>query len=162
MKDIIKKWWFWLIILAIIIVIGITIIMLKAFDMALGEVEKLAIEIQNIYEDATIYSSAGENTLVLELNNWSNSNTEELNKIINTVKNKIKDNKLQSYSKFVTLAYLESSNKENVLFIKTTYNLPDFTKEEELEYIMFSEYQDLYKTLSNTMDGYTNLYNSIY
>lgn len=162
MKNLIKKWWFWLTLLAIVIVIGFTIIMIMAFNMDKGEIGSLAIEIQNVYEDATIYTSAGSNVLVLELNNWDNGNNDKLSQIINIVKTKVNNNELQSYTKFVTLAYIKSSGKENVLYIRTEYNLPDFIEKNKKEYIKFEEYQSLYDTLKTTMNGYTDLFNSIY
>ena len=148
--------------LGIVIVIGFTIIMIMAFNMIKGEVGDLAIQIQDIYEDATIYSSAGNNTLVLELDNWKNEYSDKLPKIIEVVKNKINNNELQLYSKFVTLTFIESGGKGNVLFVKTIYNLPDFTNEVTNEYIDFEEYQSLNDTLNKTMSGYTNLYNSLF
>ncbi len=164
MKEIIKKWWFWLILLGIIIVIGFTIIMMMAFNMIKGEVGDLAIQIQNIYEDATIYASAGNNTLILELDNWNNNYSDELSRMIEIVKNKINNNELKSYSKFVTLAFIENNGKENALLVKTTYNIPEFTKNEEESkpYILFDEYQKLFDTYDKAMEGYTGLFNSIY
>lgn len=162
MKDLIKKWWFWVILLAIVIVIGFTVIVIIGFNIVKGDFGELAIEIQEIYEDATIYSSAGNNTLVLELNNWDNEYNNKLSQIINIVKTKVNNNELQAYTKFITLSYIKSSEKENVLFVKTTYNLPDFTEENTKDYIDFEEYQNLYKTLNKTMNGYTNLFNSTY
>lgn len=164
MKELIKKWWFWVIILAIVIVFGFITIVLMGYGVIKGEIGDLAIEIQNIYKDATIYSSVGSNTLVVELRNWDNQHSEELGKIINTIKTRINNNQLSSYNKFVTLTYLESNNKEEVLFMKTTYNIPDFVKDEvnTKTYIAYEEYESLFGTLNKTMNGYTNLFNSIY
>lgn len=163
-KNFYKKWWFWVIILAIIIIVCFTTIIILGFSIVLDEVGKLAIDIQSIYEDATVYSSAGENTLVIELRNWSNDNAEELNQIIDTVKSRINNGQLQSYAKLITLAYLESNDTPEVLFIKNEYNIPEFTQIENYSktYILYSEYQDLYNTLNETMNSYTGLFNSIY
>lgn len=163
-KEIYKKWWFWIIILAIVIIISFTLIMLKAFNIVKGETGELAIEIQNIYEDATVYSSAGGRTLIVELRNWHNEYTDELNNIINVIRNRIKNGELQSYEELVTLSYIESSDKEEALFIRMSYSLPDFiqNKAETKEYIVFEEYEELFDTLNQTMDGYTGLFNSIF
>ena len=163
-KNFYKKWWFWVIILAIIIIVCFTTIIILGFSIVLDEVGKLAIDIQSIYEDATVYSSAGENTLVIELRNWSNDNAEELNQIIDTVKSRINNGQLQSYAKLITLAYLESNDTPEVLFIKNEYIIPEFTQIENdsKTYILYSEYQDLYNTLNETMNSYTGLFNSIY
>ena len=94
-----KKWWFWLIILAIVIIISGTLIIMRGFSITLDEVGRLAIDVQNIYDDATVYTSAGDNTIVIELRNWDNAYGEALNKITETVKNKIKNGELRHTSK---------------------------------------------------------------
>lgn len=153
-----KKWWFWIIILAIVIVISFTLIMWKAFSTAFDEISVLAIDIQNVYEDATVYTSAGNNTIFIELRNWSNDYSDKLNEILDIVKTKIDNGGLQQYSKFITLAYLTSSETEDLL-IKHTYNIPSFTEVEEIkQYISFSEYQELYDSYDDSMQ----LLNSIF
>ena len=145
-----KKWWFWLIILAIVLIISFTLIMWKAFSTAFDEVSVLAIDVQNVYEDATIYTSAGDNTIIIELRNWSNDYSEELNEIVGIVKSKINNGELQQYSKLITLTYLESNNIEEALFIKDEYNIPEFTQAEETkQYIVFDEYETLINSFSN-------------
>lgn len=162
--SILKKWWLWLIVLAIVIIIAFTTIMIKAFSIVKDEIGSLAIDVQSIYEDATIYTSAGENTIIIELRNWSNDYAEELNQIINIVKSKISNGELQQYSKLVTLTYLKSNDIEEVLFIRDTYNLPQFTKDEQetKRYIAFEEYEDLLNTFDDTVEGYGDLFNNIY
>lgn len=163
-KTFYKKWWFWVIILLIVAVIGFTIVMTIAFNIVKGEVGDLAIEIQEIYDDATVYSSAGSNNIVIELKNWSNEYTTQLNQIINAVKTRINNGELQNYTKLITLAYIESNNKQDALFVKNEYSIPEFIQNEEetREYIIFEEYENLYDTLNQTMEGYTGLFNSIY
>lgn len=154
-----KKWWFWLIILAIVIIISGTFIIMKGFSIVLDEVSSLAIDVQNIYEDATIYTSAGDNTIVIELRNWDNDYVETLNKIIETVKNKINNGELQQYSKLMTLTYLTSNETED-LFIRDVYNIPDFTKAEETkQFIAFSEYQELYNNYEDSMQLLDSIFN---
>lgn len=149
-KPIYKKWWFWLIILAIVLIISFTLIMWKAFSTAFDEISILAIDVQNVYEDATIYTSAGNNTIIIELRNWSNDYSEELNEIVNIVKSKINNGELQQYDKLMTLTYLGSNNIEEALFIKDVYNIPEFTQAEETkQYIIFEEYEDLIDSFSN-------------
>lgn len=145
-----KKWWFWLIIFAIVLIISFTLIMWKAFSTAFDEVSVLAIDVQNVYEDATIYTSAGDNAIIIELRNWSNDYSEELNEIVDIVKSKINNGELQQYSKLITLTYLESNNIEEALFIKDEYNIPEFTQAEETkQYIAFDEYETLINSFSN-------------
>jgi len=154
MKDLIKKWWFWIIVLLIVVVIAFVIIMGMAFNSIQDEVWELASEIQDVYSDATVYASGGKNTLVLELDNWSDEYSSELSQIIEIVKRKTQNNELQQYSKFVTLTYLESNNKKNSLFLKTTHKIPEWIEEDKANYILFEEYQDMF-------DRYTDLFNSI-
>lgn len=163
-KSIYKKWWFWLILLAIVIIISFTIIMTKAFSVIKSEVGDYAVEVQEIYEDATIYTSAGNNNLVIELRNWNNDYDDKLSQIINITKNKINNGELSLYNKLITVSYIESNNKNEVLFVKMEYNLPEFSqnKEETREYIDFEEYQQLFSTLDETTDSYTELFNNIY
>ncbi len=154
MKNTIKKWWFWVIILLIVIIIAFIAIMAMAFKSIQDEVWELASEIQDVYSDATVYASGGKNTLVLELNNWSNDYSSELSQIIDIVKGKIQNNKLQQYSRFITVAYLESNKKKDALLIRTTYKIPEWVEETKVEYVLFDEYKSLF-------DNYTNLFNSI-
>ena len=163
-KNFYKKWWFWGIILTIIIIVCFTSIVLLGFSVISDEVTKLGLDIKEISEDAIVYSSSEEDTLIIELRNWSNDNAEEMNKIIAVVKNRISNGELQSYSKLVTLAYLESNDTPEVLFIKNEYNIPEFTQIEDdsKTYILYTEYQELFNTLNQTMDGYTGLFNSVY
>lgn len=154
-----KKWWFWLIILAIVIIISGTLIIMRGFSITLDEVGRLAIDVQNIYDDATVYTSAGDNTIVIELRNWDNDYVETLNKIIEAVKNKINNGELHQYSKLVTLTYLTSNEIED-LFIRDVYNIPDFTKEEETkQFIAFSEYQELYNNYEESMQLLDSIFN---
>ena len=154
-KNFYKKWWFWAMILVMVIVICFTAIIFKGFNIILDEVGKLAIDLQNIDENITVYTSAGDNTLVIELRNWNNENEEKLSQIINLVKTKISNGELQLYKELVTLTYLESNEKDEALFIRMSYTLPYFTKNETQEYINFEDYL-------KAMDGYTSLYNSVY
>ena len=58
-KPIFKKWWFWVIILAVVIVIGITTIMVMALNIVKSGINEVALSVQGIDEEATVYTSAG-------------------------------------------------------------------------------------------------------
>lgn len=162
MSKVLEKWWFWVILSIIIITLLITISIIVVINGQGNEIKGLTSEVQRIYDEAEIYLSADKKTLILELNNWDNDYEEQLSEIINLLKSKINNNELQTYNKFVTLTYLNSNEQNNMLYIKQTYTLPDFVLEDTKEYIDFEEYKDLYNTLENTMDSYTNLFNDIY
>lgn len=162
MSKVLEKWWFWVILSIIIITLLITISIIVVINGQVNEIKGLTSEVQGIYDKAEIYLSADKKTLILELNNWDNDYEEQLSEIINLLKSKINNDELQTYNKFVTLTYLNSNEQKNVLYIKQTYTLPNFVLEDTKEYIDFEEYKDLYNTLDNTMDSYTNLFNDIY
>lgn len=161
-KQIYKKWWFWLIILAIIIVISFTIIMGIALNTINSGTNKVAIDIQNIDNEATVYTSAGGNNLIIELNNWNSDNRDKKNQILTTVREKVNNGEMKSYTELTILTYINSAGKSDSLFIKSIYKLPDFTLLEQKEYIDFNEYEKLFNTYDKAMDGYTGLFNSIY
>lgn len=162
MSKVLEKWWFWIILSIIIITLLITISIIVVINGQVNEIKGLTSEVQGIYDKAEIYLSADKKTLILELNDWDNDYEEQLSEIINLLKSKINNDELQTYNKFVTLTYLNSNEQKNVLYIKQTYTLPNFVLEDTKEYIDFEEYKDLYNTLDNTMDSYTNLFNDIY
>lgn len=70
MKDLIKKWWLWLILLISIVVIGVILIILIGFNMINPDknLANLSKELQEYYEDTTVYQSAGKNTIIIECN----------------------------------------------------------------------------------------------
>lgn len=150
-KDsILKKWWFWLILLMIVVVIAFVVIMWRAFSIVLDEIGTLAIDIQNIYEDATVYTSAGDNTIIIELRNWNDDYSDELEKIGQTVKSKINRGELSSYSKLVMITYIEVDNIEEALFVRSEYDIPEFEMiQESQQYIVFDEYENLLNSFKN-------------
>lgn len=68
MKDLVKKWWFWLILLVAIILIGLTSIILIGFNMINPDRNLLDLskKLQDYYEEITVYQSAGKNTIVID------------------------------------------------------------------------------------------------
>lgn len=157
MKELIKKWWFWLIILIIVLVVGFVIIMGMAFNTIKGEAFELAQDVQKIYPSATVYSSVGGNTIIMEFPNWNNDNNEGiLSEIHDCIQTRQNNGELQGFKKLITL-----SNIDN-LFIKTIVNLENFTSEQQESYILFEEYLDLFDKYEDTMEVYKDLFNSIY
>lgn len=70
MKDLVKKWWFWLILLVAIILIGLTSIILIGFNMINPDKNLLNLskELQDYHEEITVYQSAGKNTIMIDCN----------------------------------------------------------------------------------------------
>lgn len=152
------------IIVIILVIIGIMAIITAIFfrndEQNNASIDELEKEMKEIYSDLTVYSSANKEILFLELNNWNNSYSEKLSKIINILKSKLNEEDFKSYKKFTTITHITNNDKENYLLLENTYNIPEFTEDTKKQYIVFEEYEDLYNTLNETMEGYTGLYNS--
>lgn len=163
MKDLIKKWWFWVITEIVILMISSTIIICMGYSIVKGEVENLAKEIQGIYSEATLYSSSGMNSLTLELLNYDNErDSKKQEEIINIIKAKKSNGELKEFNKLITLSYITSNGKTNQLLMKTIINLDEFTVESQEAYIVYKEYEELFDKYNEAMSSYTKLFNSIY
>lgn len=122
MKEVYKKWWFWLIILAIVIIMGLTIFFVVALNFATKGIHEVAFKVQSIDNESTVYSSAGENTVIIEIPNYSSDKNDKIDSIRNVIKEYSKQgNVLGNYSK--CLIILEASN--NYVVSKYTYKLPE-------------------------------------
>lgn len=152
-----KKWWFWLIILVIIIVIGFTSIMIMALSIATSGIHEVALEVQKIDNEATVYTSAGGNTIIVEIPNYTDdtkqTKKEEIETLIKSYASG--NNTLSDYSTAIIVLKLNSDPNLKDYFLSTTvYSLPTMTENTELSniYIDFVEYtrQSLNTTSSNT------------
>ena len=160
-KKFYEKWWFWVAISIMTISLAFTVVMTLAFNMAVGEIQGLTDEMQKIYSNAKVYTSAEKSTLILELNNWDND-TDKLKEMLRILKEKLDDNELNTYTKLITISFINSSGNKEVLCVKQEYQLPNFSKESERQYIDFGEYKRIYNTLDKTVDNYNDLMNLIY
>lgn len=147
-----QKWWFWLILLGIAIAIGFTIIMVMAFNIAIGGINEVAIEVQKIDKEATLYTSAGGNVVIIEVPNYSDDTKKEK---VERIKSKIKsyaqnDKVLSNYSKLIISSKINKDNAENFYLSNNVYTLPNL--EPDIEngslYIDFIQYTK--DTLNNT------------
>lgn len=122
MKEVYKKWWFWLIILAIVIIISLTIFFIVALNFATKGIHEVAFKVQSIDNESTVYSSAGENTVIVEIPNYSSDKNDKIDSIKNVIKEYAEQgNILSNYSK--CLIILETNN--NYVVSKYTYKLPE-------------------------------------
>lgn len=157
-RNFYKKWWFWVIILIIVVVAFSSIIIVAIGKVTLGE-SGIAMQIQNIYEGATLYSSAGEKELILKIKNHDDiKNTQKPMQMINIIKENSKDT-LKNYEKLIVFSYLQADEKQTIVDV---YSMPDFSMQKHNTYIKFDEYEKLFNTLKETTDSYTGLFNSIY
>ena len=152
-KGLYKKWWFWLILLAIVIVIGFTTIMVMALNIATGGIHEVALAVQKIDSEATVYTSAGGNTIVIEIPNYSDDTKkykEEAIKIL--IKGYTGENGiLSNYSKAILCEKINSDDNIKDYFLSTKiYTLPDMTQDIDNSdvYIDFIEYTK--KSLNTT------------
>lgn len=152
-KTFYKKWWFWVILLAITIVIGITTIMVIALNIATGGIHEVALAVQKIDNEATVYTSAGGNTIIIEIPNYSDDTKkykEEAIKIL--IESFAKDNGiLSNYSKAILCEKINSDDNIEDYFLSTKiYSLPNMIQDIENNdiYIDFMEYTK--KSLNTT------------
>lgn len=152
-KALLKKWWFWLVLLAMLAIIGITIIMVTALIITTTGIHEVAMEVQKIDNEATVYTSAGGNTLIIEIPNYSdNSKKDKIEAIKILLKSYTNENEiLHNYSKAILCKKMSSDdNIEDYLISTEVYTLPGMTKDIEQGdvYIDFIEYTK--KSLSTT------------
>lgn len=146
-----QKWWFWVCIVLTILIIGFAFIMIIGFNLATSGIHEVAISIQNIDNESTLYSSAGSNTVVVEIPNYTDatkkSQKENIEKTIAKYANN--DDILSNYSKFVLITKMNSDNKQDYFYSITTYTLPDM-QEIENEYKLYIDFIEFTKESLNT------------
>mgnify|MGYP005796093057 CR=1 FL=1 len=144
-KAFYQKWWFWLIILAISVVVGFIIIMGIAFNFVTTGINEVALSIQKIDNEATVYTSAGQNTIVIEIPNYTDETKKDKEEaIISLLKEYSSDSEtLSDYSKVILCEKINSDNNIKNYFLTTkVYLLPNMNEDVEQEeiYIDFVEY----------------------
>lgn len=153
-KKLYQKWWFWVCIVLIVLIISFTAIMMVGFFVATSGISGVAKQIQNISENTTLYSSAGNNTLILQIDHFDKLKDGDLKEMINIIKDN-SNTTFENYSKFIILNYIDVESQEAPMLLIKEYSMPDFIETKELTYIDYNIYE-------NTMNGYTNLFNSKY
>lgn len=152
-KNFYKKWWFWLILLVMLIVIGIVTIMITALIITTTGIHEVAMSVQKIDNEATVYTSAGGNTLIVEIPNYSDdTKKDKVDAIEVLLKRYAKENEvLHNYSKAIICEKIESNDNIEDYFLTTkVYSLPSMTQDTTAGdiYIDFVEYTK--KTLNST------------
>lgn len=153
-----QKWWFWLCIVLISLILAFVMIMAMGFQVATSGIHKVALDVQKIDNDSTVYSSAGGNTVVVEIPNYTDDTKEDQkNAIIKTIKNYASEGQvLNTYSKFILITKIPSDDKENYFVSSTVYELPSMNEitDESNIYIDFVEFT------KESLSGSTNTSNS--
>lgn len=152
-KTFYKKWWFWLIMLIMVIIIGFSSVMLYALSIATKGINEVALKVQKIDSEATVYTSVGGNTIAIEIPNYSDDTKKHKEEAIKTlIKDYAKDNGvLSNYSKAILCEKINSDDNIKDYFLSTKiYTLPDMTQDISSSdiYIDFIEYTK--KSLNTT------------
>lgn len=126
-----QKWWFWICIVLVVIIISFTAIMMVGYNMATGGIGKVAMTIQSIDSEATVYSSAGGNTVIVEIPNYTDATKEDKKaSIIKNIQTFASNNgELSNYSKFILITKMNSDNTQDYFYFTDVYSLPDMTKD---------------------------------
>ena len=160
-KKVYQKWWFWLCIVFIALIIAFVIIMAMGFQVATSGINKVAFDVQKIDNDSTVYSSAGGNTVIVEIPNYTDdTKKEQRDNIIETIKNYASQGQvLNTYSKFILITKIPSDNKEDYFISSTVYELPNMNEiaEESKTYIDFVEFTtESLSSIMNSSDSTTS------
>ena len=133
------------------------------FKIATSNINKVAKIIQNIDSETTVYSSAGNNTVVVEIPNYKDETKKEKKEdILNSIKTLAKKGgELETYSKFILITKTGTDNNPEYFYSTAIYNLPDMTENSTLSktYVDFVEITKVYAntySYSNTTDISTN------
>lgn len=161
-KNIFKKWWFWICIVSIVlVVIIVSIIMIKSSK--LNSIDEISKEINEELKCANLFVSKESETLILELKDFDSSKqSSKYSNVIKIIKDNL-DGELKDFSTLEVISHLAKNNSEsnNGLIVITTFELPSFKEISNNNYIDFEAYKDLYDTYDETMNSYTNLFMSI-
>ena len=138
------KWWFWLCMVVTALIIGFVVIMSMGFVIATSGINEVALKVQKIDSEATLYSSAGGNTVVVEMPNYTdNTKKDKKENIEQIIKNYASNGSiLENYSKFILITKINSEGKEDYFYNTSVYNLPSMTKvdSESKTYIDFVQF----------------------
>jgi len=127
-----QKWWFWLCIVGIALIVGFVLIMMVGFNIATGGINEVAMKVQSIDNEATLYSSAGGNTVVVEMPNYKDdTKKDKKEKIENIIKEYASNGGiLNNYSKFILIRKINSDDKKDYFYNTDIYALPSMIKNE--------------------------------
>lgn len=147
--SILKNLWFWICIILIVCIISITILKnSKDTSNNSNKISKVEAKVQNIYSDCVLYSSADENTLILEVQNNNDMTEEQRSSILQTIKNNF-----DNYSKFIIIAHIESKSDTEKSLKTILVQEYDFKTNELISnksYVDFEKYQELFNLYKNS------------
>lgn len=142
-----QKWWFWVCIVLLALIVSFVIIMLIDFYFSTNGINEVAQAIQEIDNEATIYTSAGNNTIVVEIPNGNEINGKQAENIGYTIKKYVDNGTLSNYSKFIVIIKTTLSDKINIY--TSTYELSNMSCIENNSYINTN---DIVETFYNNLN----------
>ncbi len=142
-KEFYKKWWFWVCMVIIALIVGLVAMMSIVFIIAISGINEVALKVQAIDSEATLYSSAGGNIVVVEMPNYTDDTKKDKKEDIERIIKNYSYNGgiLENYSKFIFITKMDSEGKENYFYSTSVYDLPSMTKvdSESKAYIEFDQ-----------------------
>lgn len=131
MKKLFVKWWSWLIIFAIVVVLGIITVNVVVLNLSSKGIHEVARSIQLIDNEAILYSSSGENTIIIEVNDSSKERIKQMENVISSYTGSNKT--LSNYSKCIF--YIQTNIENNTFLVKNVYTLPNMEQDTKNEKI---------------------------
>lgn len=153
-----KKWWFWTIILLIISIISFATLVGIAF-ISNKDDYWLNKKIHEIYDNSNVYTSKNNTTIFIEFHYFDNDkNSEQLKEIIQFIKKEKANYNLENYDTLKTISYLINDDNEEAIAIIETVDLNTSTIEETCTFILFEEYEKLYNSFESSMEFLNSIY----
>ena len=157
-KKLYQKWWFWVCIVLLTLIVGSVLIMMVGFKIATSGISEVAMTVQSIDNEATVYSSAGNNTIVVEIPNYTDDTKKSKKE---NIENIIKDycnynGILSNYSKFVLITKINSDNKENYFYNINVYDLPSMVEDIEKSKVYLDFVEFTKESLGSTTTSSSN------
>lgn len=106
-----------------------------------NDIDSLKLEINKIFDDAHLYTSLGDGTILLYVENYEDEqDSEKLSKIMKLLKSNIENGRLNEFKKLEVITYLS----ENELMMKDIYSLPKIEREYNKAYVDYEKYTELF------------------
>lgn len=132
-----EKWWFWVCIVIIVLIISFAVALIEGYKYATSGLNAITLEIHNkINKDINVYTSTGNSMLILEFPTFmiDDSNTEsrgyELKEAIEILLSH--SDVLSTYKDIICYASFIEDGEEDICITKAKYNYEKNAIEEEI------------------------------
>ena len=112
-NKIYTKWWFWVCIVAIVLIVGFVVIICMGFMIATSGLNEITLDIHNkVDANINVYSSTGESILILEFPNYTTGDEakEKISQTLEVVKSH--PNKLSNFETLIIYTPVNSDETE--------------------------------------------------